>query len=108
MEPTIPIACTPFALTAPERTRSRALRATLGQRTVIVQESSGGYSFRYNGGADSFRLAAEWIELERRCCPFLSFSLRWSAGEEAPVLEVIGPDGTKDFMAAEMPELPRE
>lgn len=104
----LPIACRPNALSKEERVRSQALRTELAAATTETSELPGGYSFRYRPDAALFQKAAEWIGLERRCCPFLSFELRWSEGDNvAPLLSVIGPEGTKEFLAAEMPELPR-
>ena len=51
-------------------------------------------------------MASEWIGLERQCCPFLSFELRWPSGEGGPSLRLSGPTGVKEFLKAEMPELP--
>lgn len=102
----LPIACRLDALSAEERVRSKALRTELVAATTETTELPGGYSFQYRADAALFQKAAEWITLERRCCPFLSFELRWSEGENvAPLLSVIGPKGTKEFLAAEMPKL---
>ena len=60
---------------------------------------------RRSGHID-LRVVAEWLELERRCCPFLTFELRWAAGEdERARLTLTGPPGTKAFLAAELPAL---
>jgi hypothetical protein len=40
------------------------------------------------------------IELERRCCPFLQFRLTVEPNRGATWLELTGPEGTKDFLAA--------
>ncbi len=104
----IPVACVPRALSREERDRSRDLRRELAAATVETLSLSGGYSYRYRADADVFRKAAEWVTLERRCCPFLTFTLRWGAGDAAPWLDLTGPAGTREFLRAEMPELPRE
>jgi hypothetical protein len=103
----IPIACRPNALSKEERIRSQALRTELASATTARKELADGYRFVYRADASLFQKAAEWISLERRCCPFLYFELRWSQGDSAaPELSLGGPDGTKDFLVAEMPELP--
>ncbi len=105
----MPIACRPHALSKDERARSQALRSELAAATAKTRELPAGYAFAYRADASLFQKAAEWIGLERRCCPFLTFELRWSQGDDAaPELLLTGPKGTKDFLAAEMPELPLE
>jgi hypothetical protein len=102
-----PIVCRPQALSNEERSRSQSLRTELAGATQETKELPTGYAFRYRPDATLFQKAAEWITLERRCCPFLTFELGWQQGDDsAPWLAVTGPQGTKEFLAAEMPELP--
>ncbi len=105
---TAPIACRPNALTREERERSRELRQALASATTETRGVVNGFVYQYRDDPDTFRRAAEWITLERRCCPFLSFDLRWNHGDVPPSLSITGPAGTREFLAAEMPELPRE
>jgi hypothetical protein len=102
----IPVACAPFALTEQERARSRELLEALGAAVQRVQETNSGYVYHYNDEPEVFQTLAEWIPLERRCCPFLTFEVRWKAGEKQPTLMLFGPEGTKAFLRAELPELP--
>ena len=44
---------------------------------------------------------AEWISLERRCCPFLEFALEWKRDDSVSV-RLTGEAGVKQFIAAEM------
>jgi hypothetical protein len=102
-----PILCIPGALSPEERSQSRTLRAELAAATPAIVELPNGYAFRYGVSTQVFVKAAAWIALERRCCPFLCFELRWEQGDQiGPQLTVTGPEGTRDFLAAEMPELP--
>jgi hypothetical protein len=43
---------------------------------------------------------AHLIDLEHQCCPFLKFRLTVEPGAGPLRLELTGPDGTKDFLAA--------
>jgi hypothetical protein len=43
----------------------------------------------------------EWIELERKCCPFFGFEIRWTPKDEAVWLNLSGPEGVKDFILDE-------
>lgn len=94
-----PIVCIPEALTNPERERYRTLRSEF---VASIRKSSpmpDGYLLEFEAGQAQFHHVAEWISLERKCCPFLSFELRWGAGDSsAPTLAISGPEGTKDFL----------
>jgi hypothetical protein len=48
-----------------------------------------------------FLQLAEWISLERRCCPFLEFALEWKQDDSVSV-RLTGQPGVKEFIAAEM------
>ena len=103
-----PIFCRPTVLTPDERELSKALRSELASATREVIELADGYAFLYPPRAALFQKAAEWISLERRCCPFLTFELAWGSGDDTPSrLSVTGPIGAKEFMAAEIPALPK-
>jgi hypothetical protein len=103
---TIPIACRPGALDDQERQRSQALRAELAAAAIRADELPDGYRFTCRPDAAIFQKAAEWVGLERRCCPFLAFELSWAQGDgRAPQLSLTGPEGTKAFLAAELPAL---
>jgi hypothetical protein len=101
------IACVPSALTSEQRSHSRQLRAAVAAAIQTTLERPDGFTFELRGD-HPFQAAAAWISLERRCCPFLAFELAWPAGASLPRLTVTGPEGTKDFLRAEMPELPAE
>ena len=65
-------------------------------------ETADGYVLHLHAAAPGFLKVAEWVTLERRCCPFLNFDLAWSAGDESPSLHLGGRHGVKEFLAAEM------
>src|SRR5262245_54102489 len=70
-----PIVCNLKALTASEREHHEAVTRKLKAAIADVKELSNGFSFRLSPG---IRIAevGEWIEAERKCCPFLDFQLR--------------------------------
>jgi hypothetical protein len=61
-----------------------------------------GYAFRIDAAAISLRDAAEWIEMERKCCPFLTLQLEVSGTERNWWLKLSGPPGAKAFLASEL------
>jgi len=64
-----------------------------------VRELPDGYAFRLPADAKLLSRAGEWISLERRCCPFFDFELRWASGEETPWLRLTGSPEVKAFLA---------
>ena len=93
------IVCILEALTPDERKRAAQLRRAIGEAMLERADLADGIALRVQC---ELQILAEWIALERRCCPFLSFELRWHRGEDAPWLALRGPDGTKEFLAREM------
>jgi hypothetical protein len=96
------IACKLDALTPAERQRHADLLRELGRMTTGTRETSDGYALTLRSDASDFQRVAEWISLERRCCPFLNFNLKWGGGDDNPSLELGGGPGVKSFLAAEM------
>jgi hypothetical protein len=96
-----PLACQPKALAGEERQRQRELLDSVRALAVESRELEDGFAFRLSGGAQTFRDAAEWIGLERRCCPFLGFSLEWKRDDSVWV-HVTGAPGVKDIIRAEL------
>jgi hypothetical protein len=96
-----PIACNLSALTAEQRQRHAVITAQLSQAVQEVQELPAGYAFRYVTDESTWMVVAEWVNLERRCCPFLIFTLIYEAG--GPVwLRLTGQAGVKQFIVDQM------
>ena len=100
-----PFACNLNGLTAAERTRhfdqlSPALRAL----KTGVRELKDGYEFRFPADTKTITMLAEWIEQERRCCPFFDIGFEWRRNEGPLVLSLRGRDGVKDFIRDEFPD----
>ena len=97
-----PIACQMNALTIEERSRQAKLFAELTHVVQRVQELPDGIAVEFSSKADIWMSAAEFITLERRCCPFLSFSMEIK-GEDGPMwLRITGREGVREFLAAEL------
>ena len=95
------IACDLAALTPEQRRRHTALSQQLAQATEEVRELGDGYAFRYATNETTWLTAAEYVDLERRCCPFFSFTLKREA-EGAVWLELTGKEGVKEFLATQL------
>ncbi len=95
-----PIACNLKALTPAERSHHAELGRKLRAAAVEIRELSNGLSFRFSAGIRLSELAA-WIEAERKCCPFLDFTIRLEC-EGGPVeLALTGRDGVKELLLRE-------
>jgi hypothetical protein len=81
-----------------ERARYGALRAAMKAGTTGTHALPDGYAVRLKPDATLFQQAAEWITLERRCCPFLDLGLEWSAADAVSVRLTGGPD-VKAYLA---------
>jgi len=73
----------------------------LQQRFAVVvekrRELPNGFAFRLRADAGTFVGAAEWITLDRLCCPFMEFRLEWKGGESW--LSITGGDGVKEMLS---------
>jgi hypothetical protein len=77
----------------------KQIRAAMRERSEIRE----GYRFRLDGKAVTLCETAEWIEMERLCCPFLTFQLTASGGNSEWLLAISGAEGVKALIAAEFP-----
>jgi hypothetical protein len=91
------LACRVDAFTPEQRERYQHVRAALKGALAETKELPDGYEFRYAGAGETFRLAAEFVTLERRCCPFFDFALEWTS-EGQPALRITGGEGVKAFV----------
>jgi hypothetical protein len=98
----VTIACNIAAFDDSERRRYRDLAARVRAAFVARSEISEGFVFELAGGEISSLEIAEWIGMERRCCPFLSVELTASDGA-GRFLTMTGPCGVKKLILSEFP-----
>jgi hypothetical protein len=60
-----------------------------------------GYAVRFE--PDAIEALARFVAKERRCCPFLSFTVDVEPNDGPVWLEIVGPEGTREFLAADLP-----
>jgi hypothetical protein len=97
-----PFACNLNAFTPAERTRHFAeLSPALRNRKLAVHELPDGYEFKFPTDAKTFAMLTEWIEQERRCCPFFDIDLRVESEGRGVWMRLSGRPGTKAFIRAE-------
>lgn len=68
------------------------------------RELPDGYAFELPNDSDVLLTAAEFISLERLCCPFFGFRLEIGHEGGSVWLSLTGRDGVKPFIIAEIGE----
>lgn len=97
-----PIACVLTALTDSEQERRQWLSDQLFGAVQQVRELDNGFALELPDDVDIWMQMAEFVTLERRCCPFLAFAL-YSAEEQRPVrLHITGRSGVKAFLQQQL------
>lgn len=96
-----PIACDMTVLADAQREAHLATSRELFSNLKEMRELSDGYEVRLDG-PNIILKAAEFVELERLCCPFLNFTIEVEA-EGGPVwLRLTGREGVKEFIREEI------
>jgi hypothetical protein len=98
-----PLACNLKALTAEER-KAHKDRTERLFKTAKVSPIKSGYAVAFP--ATLWSEAALWVELERKCCPFLRFQLESAPEGQGVVMRLTGGPGVKQFLADEL-KLPK-
>jgi hypothetical protein len=96
--PDVPVACTlsPDAL----RVRREGLLADLLVRADSLELTADGLQVRFSSTSDALPAIARVVEAERQCCRFLRFVVTVEPAGGPIVLELSGPAGTREFLAA--------
>jgi hypothetical protein len=90
----IPIAC---ALTDSElQLRRKDYLNKIAASLAGFKELESGFSYRFPLQERILQDLAEIVDLERQCCPFLSFKIILEAGNNFVSLELTGAKGTKE------------
>jgi hypothetical protein len=103
MQPAAPIACDMSAFSLDERQRYQTLRTKVMTAIEEIVETPSGFRGRVGHSVQAGEIA-EWMSLERRCCPFLDLGLRLT-GDRGQWLELQGGTDAKELVRAEFAEL---
>jgi hypothetical protein len=98
--------CDMKAMSKTERERYVELREKLEGAVDETQESESGYAFRLRSEAVSLLEVAEWVEKERKCCPFFDFEIAAERGGGPVRLKISGVEGVKAFLRMEFGTAP--
>lgn len=97
-----PIACDMSAVEPGLRARHVATAGELFRVVEEIAELPGGYAFRLPNDSDTLLKAAEFVSLERLCCPFLGFALSVEPEGGPAWLRLTGREGVKAFIREEV------
>jgi hypothetical protein len=97
-----PIACNLNALDKEQRRRHQSLTAELRAITQETRELPDGYSFRLPSDEATVQRTAEWVVMERRCCPFIDFKIEVGREGGPLLLSLTGREGVKAFLKMEL------
>jgi hypothetical protein len=93
--------CDIQAMSNSERERYQELRGRLQKAIEETKELESGYAFRLGRAAVSLMEVAEWVDKERKCCPFFDFEIAVERDGGPVWLTLRGREGVKPFMRME-------
>jgi hypothetical protein len=96
-----PFMCVLGSLDATQLKRHKELRQQLREQTKEVRELPNGYALRLPAENGTILSVAEFITLERQCCPFFSFAIEVEGDQGALWLKLTGRDGVKEFLKSQ-------
>jgi hypothetical protein len=102
MSKEIPVACCHTVFTKEERAAYKSIWGELESRRIGIAELEIGYEHQFPGDPDTLRLIYEWVSMERKCCPFLTFSVIASKIEEPILLRLTGNEEAKAFLRTDI------
>jgi hypothetical protein len=99
-----PFACDMTAIATHQRGAHLGTIGKLFRAVERVRELSNGYAFHLSNDPDVLQTVAQFIALERFCCPFFGFTIEVEREGGAVWLSLTGREGVKPFIMAEIGE----
>lgn len=97
-----PIACDMSAIEPARRAEHLATAREVFRAATMIRELPDGYAFQLSNEPDILVKTAQFISLERLCCPFLRFVLEVEAEGRPVRLRLTGREGVKEFIREEV------
>jgi hypothetical protein len=94
----VPVVCDPAAISPERRERWAAVTGELYRLVEEVRELPDGFALRLPTQEAVLALAAEEMNFERLCCPFLRMSLEVEPDRGQSWLHMTGDEGVKQFL----------
>lgn len=102
----LPIACDSGALTPEQRERKSSIQRRLRADVQEILELHNGYAFRHSSESSVVLAAAEFVTLERICCPFFDFEMEVEHGGGPLWLRITGEEQAKQVLRAQLAPSP--
>lgn len=102
----IHVACDLAALPPDQKHRKQSLRQWLQSDVQETRELPNGYAFRNSPTPDLILAVAEFVALERVCCPFFDFETKVEHGGGPMWLRITGEQNAKQVIEAELASSP--
>jgi hypothetical protein len=99
-----PFACNMHAIEPEMRPKHLETAHELFGAIRRIRELPNGYAFQLPNESDLLLKVAEFISLERLCCPFFGFTLEIEPEGGSLWLQLTGREGVKPFIRAELGE----
>lgn len=99
-----PIVCDLTAIPANVREQHVLTAPRIFQAAQEIRELPNGYAFRLPNEPDMFMALANFVENERRCCPFWAFGLTVEPHGGPLWLQLTGVEGAKQLLATALSE----
>ncbi len=100
-----PFACNLKAFQPQERLQWRKLLDQVTAAVLVTRELSDGYALQVDTRRASIVEVAEWVSLERKCCPFFDFRVELQGETETLWLSLTGREGVKQFIEMDFTSL---
>ncbi len=97
-----PLFCDLSALDTAQRECHQVNTRQLFGSVQQIEELPDGYAFYWPAAAGTILTAAEFITMERLCCPFFDFALEIKSKGGPLRLRLTGREGVKQFILAEL------
>jgi hypothetical protein len=97
-----PLVCNLTAIDPTQRTQHQTLAEELFNTYEAYTALADGFAFRFPAETGLLTKLAQYISLERRCCPFFHFTLELEADSGPLWLKMTGREGVKAFLQEEL------
>ena len=97
-----PLACDFTALNDRQRARYRLLRETIGGSVQDIEQLDHGLRIGFAPTDELITRLAEFVSLERLCCPFLRLTIDVEPRPGSVRLSLTGPSGTRELLSMEL------
>lgn len=105
MSTPLSLACNLAALDEAERKQHGVVPSVVTEQlfaTIVeVHELADGYALGCRQDETLWMKAAQFVDRERRCCPFFTFGLELDNQTDTVWLQLTGPEGVKEFIQQE-------